>query len=389
MALSLLQIPPTVNLSQSPMVYSISSTTDLANPGFQYVCDLYIWSGTPASSGSYKYQLVKYPNDASVGLFEVSRIVNSTMTDLLETTPSNVKFVKGNFYYQYLSGSTYVTSSAKLESGICKALDGYSIFQEPIGQPTYQKTPYWPLMTDGPATQSCFTTNTGVQGAFVGVGDAQLQADRVVYTSNLGLTANYTLAATTGTSTTQIATYPIGPSQSGFPISTIGLEYFTVQAYSGVVPLGLPIKYEIGCTQKYPNVRIKWKNRFGQFDFLNFNMISRKSFQTERRTYEPQLGSWNSSTLSYQQYDTAVQNYIVDSKLAISVNSWWLPEEWNETLKQLLVSDEIYWVYDEANDDVRPLTVATSNVVFKTGVVDHLIQYQIDFNYGQGYKLII
>ena len=118
-------------------------------------------------------------------------------------------------------------------------------------------------------------------------------------------------------------------------------------------------------------------------------MVSRQSFSTEKRTYEPQLGSWDSRTLEYNKYDTAVQNYIVDSKLGISVNSWFVPEEWNEILKQLLVSDEIYWIYDEDNNYVRPLTVITSNVVFKTGVVDHLIQYQIDFNYGQGYKLII
>jgi hypothetical protein len=389
MALTLLQTPASVNLSQSPMAFSISSSTDLANAGFQYVCELYIWSGSPSVSGSYKYQLVKYPNDASAGIFEVSRIVNSTMTDLLETTPSNVKFVKGKFYYQYLSGSTYVTSSVKAESPICKALDGYAIFQEPIGQAVYDKTPHWPLMTDGPATQSCFTTNTGFQGVYIGNSGATLQPNKIVYTSNLGVSTNYSLSTTTGTSGTQVQQYPVGPSETGFPISTIGLEYFYVQPYSNATPLGTPIKFEIGCTQKYPNVRIKWKNRFGQWDLLNFNMISRNSFQTEKRTYEPQLGSWNAKTLSYQQYDTAVQNYIVDSKLAISVNSWWLPESFNEILKQLLVSDEIYWVYNEANDDVRPLTVTTSNVVFKTGVVDHLIQYQIDFNYGQGYKLII
>jgi hypothetical protein len=391
MALTLLQSPATVNLSQSPMVYAISSSTDLANPGFTYVCNLFIWSGTPSASGSYEYQLIKYPNESFTGIFEVSRIVNSTMTDFLESNQSNVKFVKADLFYQYLSGSsnTYVTSSTHTITSTTKALDGYAIFQEPIGQPVYEKSQFWPLMTDGPASQSCFTTNTGVAGVFVGDSGYGVQPNKIVYTTNLGITADYSLAATTGTTSTQIRTYPIGPSEAGFPVSTIGMEWFTVQAYNGTTPLGAAIKYEIACEQKYPNVRIKWKNRFGQFDFLNFNMISRNSFNTEKRTYEPQLGTWNSKTLSYEGYQSAVRNYITDSKLGISVNSWFLPESFNEILKQLLVSDEIYWVYDEANGDVRPLTVVTSNVVFKTGVVDHLIQYQIDFNYGQGYKLII
>ena len=82
-------------------------------------------------------------------------------------------------------------------------------------------------------------------------------------------------------------------------------------------------------------------------------------------------------------------NYIVDSKQAISVNSFWINEDYNDILKELLVSDEIYWVYDEAADIVRPLTIATQNIVFKTGVVDKQIQYQFDFNYGQAYKLIL
>jgi hypothetical protein len=310
------------------------------------------------------------------------------MTDLAENNYSNVKYVKGDFFYRYLSGSVYVEETGSLvSSDVYKALDGYGIFQEPIGQPIYTKTPHWPLMTDGPATSSAFLDNYGFAAVYTG-NAGTTQPTKLVYTSNLGTTGDYALTQNASTSG-QINQYPVGPSETGFPLASIGLESYTIQAYNGATPLGTPIKYEIVCNQKYPNVRIKWKNRYGQFDWLNFNLVSRQSFATEKRTYEPQLGTWDSSTLSYGQADTAVQNYIVDSKLGISVNTNWLPQAWNEALKQLLVSDEIYWVYDEAQEFVRPLTVTTSNVVFKTGVVDQLIQYQLDFTYGQGYKLII
>jgi hypothetical protein len=388
MAITILQTPATVSLSQSPMVFSISSSTAVANSGFEYVCNLYIWDGSVANSGSYAYQLVKYPNNAKCGIFEFGRIVNSTMTDLAQNNKSNVKFVKGDFFYRYLSGSTYVDNTGSLvTSDVYKALDGYGIFQEPIGQQIYDKTPHWPLMTDGPATQSVFLDNYGYSGVFTSEAGED-EPNKLVYTSNIGVTAEIALSGSTSTQT-QIQTYPIAPSQTGFPLATIGLEWYTIQPYFNSIEKGSPIRYEITCNQKYPNVRIKWKNRFGQFDYLNFNMVSRQSFSTEKRTYEPQLGTWDSSTLSYGKADTAVQNYIVDSKLGISVNTNWLPQDWNEILKQLLVSDEIYWVYDEPNSFVRPLTVTTSNVVFKTGVVDQLIQYQLDFTYGQGYKLII
>jgi hypothetical protein len=118
-------------------------------------------------------------------------------------------------------------------------------------------------------------------------------------------------------------------------------------------------------------------------------MINRQSFQTERRTYQPQLGSFDAPTLSYNNYDSATLNYISDSTQTISVNTFFVSEDYNDIFKQLLVSDEIYWIYDESTDDLRPITIRTDSVVFKTGVNDKLIQYAFDFNWGQSYKLII
>lgn len=387
MSLSITQTPALVSLAQSPIIFTLSENTPvITSSSFQYVGELYYWTGSLTASGSSSdYTIVKYPNTQNVGIFDLNRIINSTLTDLAEVNKSNVMYYAVDFYYQYYNGTSYVTGS-HLKSSTYKALDGYGIFQEPIGQAVYDKTQYWPLMTDGPATQSVFLDNYGTAGVYVG--DAGSTAPtKIVYTSNLG-TADYAVSATTST-TGQIAQYPIGPLQSGFPLSTTGMEYFTVRPYNGATPLGASIKYVVDCIQRYPNVRIKWKNRFGQFDSFNFYMVNRKSFQTEKKTYQPQLGTWESTTLSYAKPDSGVMNYIVDSKQAIQVNSFWMSEDYNDILKQLMVSDEIYWVYDEANNYVRPLTVETSNIVFKTGVVDGLIQYQFDFNYGQAYKLII
>ena len=386
MSLSLLQTPPPVALAQSPIIFSLSESTPVyTSSSFQYIGELYYWTGSLTNSSSAAdYTITKFPNTSNVGIFDLNRIINSTLTDLALYNTSSVSYYAVDFYYQWLSGSTFVTGS-HLKSSTYKALDGYQTFQQPIDYNlTYGDT--WPLMTSGPATQSAFIDNRGLGGVYVG-STGGTKPTKVVYTSNLG-SADYTVNNTTAT-TGQIAQYPIGPAQSGFPLSTTGLEYYTVQAYNGASALGIPIKYEIVCTQKYPNVRIKWKNKFGQFDYMNFNMISRQSFNTERRTYQPQLGTWESTTLSYRQGDSANLAYIVDSTQGLSVNSNWLPESYNDILKQLLVSDEIYWIYDEADNQLRPLTITTENIVFKTGVVDHLIQYQFEFQYGQPFKLIL
>lgn len=386
MSLSLLQTPALVSFAQSPIIFSVSENTPVyTSSSFQYVGELYYWTGSITNSGSSSdYTITKFPNTANVGIFDLNRIINSTLTDLAYANTSNVIYYAVDFYFQYLSGSTYVTGS-HLKSSTYKAIDGYGIFQEPIGQNMSSSSIHWPLMTDGPVTQSAFDTNKGTSGVYVGTAGG-VQPTKIVYTSNLG-NADYAVSGDTTTSG-QVAQYPIAPSQSGFPLSTNGLTYYTVQAYNSSTPLGTPIKFDIVCNQKYPNIRIKWKNRYGQFDWYNFNMVSRKSFQTEKKTYQPQLGTWESSTLSYQNYDSANLAYIVDSKQSLNVNTNWLPETYNDILKQLLVSDEIYWI-DDTTNQITPLSITTQNIEFKTGVVDKLIQYQFEFQLGQPYKLIL
>jgi len=391
MSLSIVQTPATASLAQSPIIFSVlENSASVANAGFQYVADLYYWTGSLTNSSSVaSYTMVKYPNTATYGIFDLNRILNSTLTPLAQANTSSVVYYACDFYTQYLSGSStisYITGS-HLKSQTYKALDGYGIFQEPIGQPIYTSSVFWPLMTDGPVSQSTFIDSTGLAGVYVGDTGGGTQPTKIVYTSNLG-TANYNVSSSTAT-TGQIYQYPIGPAQSGFPLSTTGMTYFKVQPYNGATPLGKPITYTVDCIQKFPNVRIKWKNRYGQFDWFNFYMVSRQSFQTEKKVYQPQLGTWGASTLSYENYDSSVLNYIADSKQSLSVNSFWINEDYNDIFKQLLVSDEIYQIYGTGVNDIRPLTITSQNIVFKTGVVDKLIQYQFDFNFGQSYKLII
>jgi hypothetical protein len=387
MALSITQTPATASLAQSPIIFTVSESNLvlLTSSSFQYVGDLYYWQGTPFQSGSSDYTITKYPNTSNVGIFDLNRIINSTLTDLLQQNPSNVVYFACDFYTQYLNGTIFVTGS-HVKSAMYRALDGYGLFPETIGQQLNTLSQFYPLLTDGPVTQSAFVTNRGLSGAAVGTLGGTT-ATKIVYNSNTG-TGEFSLSSNISSSG-QIDDYPIGPSQPGFPLSTTGLTYYTIQPYNSTTPLGSPIRYEIVCEQKYPNVRIKWKNRFGQFDWLNFNMVNRQSIQTTKRTYQPQLGSWEGSTFSYESYDSAMLDYIVDTKQTLQVNTDWLDDAYNDLLKQLMVSDEIYWVYNETTGAVRPLSIATSNLQFKTGVVDKVIQYQFEFNLGQSYKLIM
>jgi hypothetical protein len=386
MALSFLQTPASASLAQSPMAFTAYSTTNTANPGFQYIGELYYWTGSISISGSAKYTLTKYPNSQGVGIFDPSKIINSTLSDPAIANTSNVKYFKIIAGTQWLSGSQYVTGSEHTDSGIYRALDGYAIFQEPINQSLQSKTPFYPILTDGPTTQSFFIENIGSGSLFAGnIGSTQ--PNKVIYSGSNG-NGSFNITPTTATSG-QIAHFPQYPSQTGFPLSTTGLLWYIVQPYNNSTPLGTPIRFEFECIQKYPNVRIAWKNRFGQFDFLNFFGVSQTGFNTDRATYQPQIGSWEGTSLSYNNYNSQLQTYVVNAKQTLFVNTQWLSQDYNDIIKQLLSSDEIYWYYNEPNIEIRPITINVNSFTFKTHVVDKTIQYSFSFDWGQGYKLLI
>lgn len=388
MSLSITQTPASVSLAQSPLIFTTyENGLVITSSSFQYTADLFIWSGSSASAPTASnYTLVKFPNPSNVGIFDISRIVNSTLTDFLQSTPSSARYYKIVANWQYKSGSTWVTGSA-VSSSNYTGIDGYATFQEPIGQVIYNKTPHWPLMTDGPVTQSAFIDNYGKSGIYTGTTGATLPTS-VRYVSSNGQTADVNVF-TTGSSTTQlISDYPIGPGETSFPLSG-SYDWYSIQPFNAGTAIGSSIRYEINCVQKYPNIRIKWKNKYGQFDYFNFYGSSATTFGTAQKVYQPQIGSWTSSTLSYQKYETGIRNYTVDDNQTITVNTQFIPQDYNDIIKQLLVSDEIYWVYDESSDLVRPLSIINNNMRFKTGVVDKLIQYTFTFNFGQPYKLII
>ena len=334
--------------------------------------------------------MVKYPNASAVGIFDFSRILNSALPAPRAANPSNVKFFTADFYTSFVSSSTGVANivtGSKVKANVYKILDGYALFDENITGSIQNKTPFWPMMTDGPVTQSFFETNEGVLGVFVGGAGSTILPTKIVYSDGVSVAEIAVTSSINAVTSASIQQLPMFPSEAGFPLT--GSRDYALQAYSSTTPISQKLNFTYKCPQKYPNVRIKWKNRYGQFDYFNFDMVSRTSFKTEQRTYQPQIGSFQAPTLSYQDYETSNQKYIVDSEQGLQVNTDWISEDYNDIFKQLLVSEEVYWVQDESTGSVTPITISTESITFKTGVVDKTIQYGFEFLYGKAYKLIM
>jgi hypothetical protein len=103
MSLSITQTPALVSLAQSPIIFTVAESTPVyTSSSFQYVGELYYWTGSLTNSSSLSdYTITKFPNTADVGIFDLNRIINSTLTPLAIANTSSVQYFAVDFYFQY------------------------------------------------------------------------------------------------------------------------------------------------------------------------------------------------------------------------------------------------------------------------------------------------
>ena len=221
--LSINQTPASSSLAQSPIIFSVIQNDNnmLLSSSFQYLCDLTYWTGSKDVSGSVDYTLAKYPNTSDYGIFDVSKIVNSTLTERLEENSSNTVWFKAEFYPQYIPiGTTTFVTGSRVASEVYSALDGYGLFPENITSSLQDKTIYYPILTDGPITQSIFDNNLGRFGA--GTYDINWTGDEathIYYSSSL--TSSILPITTSVSSSEVIFDFPAFPAESDFPIDYV------------------------------------------------------------------------------------------------------------------------------------------------------------------------
>lgn len=445
MSIIVLQKPYDLQPAQSPIVFSVKESTQAyTSSEFQYTANLYVWSGNQSQSGSYIYSARKYPNQSGSGIFDFSRMINSTLTELVATNGSNVKYYKVDFGWQYASGSSYVSQPGGLtqvtasENGyLFKAYDGYSTYVQPdansqrynnnsytipftngfVNMPAgYINTLSFPFLTNcSTVTQSVVLTDKSrLQSSITPTGrrgiSISTEPDNNYLPGNyrINLTASYEdgsklyatqsfiVSASASANTSQsVLHYPCAPGDIDWPIiwnlttSSLASYQFNITTNVGTLLTVSPINYKVICPEQYYTpVRIAYKNMYGQLDWFNFYKRSNYEFSTDQRVYQPQIGTWEASSLTTDTFQAKTQRYIVDANQTLTVNTDWLDENYNQLFKELLVSDEIYYLKNNNTSTVYPLTIKTNDIAWKTGVNNKLIQYTITFDLGQPYKFI-
>ena len=154
----------------------------------------------------------------------------------------------------------------------------------------------------------------------------------------------------------------------------------SLSTYSSTTSSGtetLYVKY-LDCS-KYNNYKVSFVNKLGAIQDLWFNKKRTDKFEIERDSFSTSTITSTTSSVSYNLYDPSTVVQDVSSKKSIILNTSFVKEEYNEVIRQLLSSEDIWIVED---NKTIPILVKDSNFTYRTHLNDKLVNYTIEFEYA-------
>jgi hypothetical protein len=131
---------------------------------------------------------------------------------------------------------------------------------------------------------------------------------------------------------------------------------------------------------KFEPYKVTFVNKFGALQDIWFNLKSVERLNTSGETYKANV--INFDTLTYGTYNPQVAQYNKLGKESITLNTNYLSEEYNEVIKQLMMSEQVWLTKLTDTELVLGVIPTTQSVTYKTSLNDRLVQYTIDFNYA-------
>ena len=127
---------------------------------------------------------------------------------------------------------------------------------------------------------------------------------------------------------------------------------------------------------KYEPLKLTFINKYGAYQDIWMFKRSNKSLVTKK---EEKFKKNILSDGSYNIYNH--QNSILskNGQESLVLNSGYYPESNNELFKQMMLSERV-WV--EYKNQVLPANIKTSEIAFKTGVNDKLIDYTVELDFA-------
>jgi hypothetical protein len=146
----------------------------------------------------------------------------------------------------------------------------------------------------------------------------------------------------------------------------------TTDTYIEIVFNGVTTTLLITDECRYTPIDICFQNKEGALQFMTFFKARTDSLSVTNEEFEGDRGQPLDGNHQYVKFN-------VQGKSKLKVNSGFIEESMNETVRQLLLSERV-WMY--SNEIFTPLNVAGKSLEYKSRQKDRLINYEIDFDYA-------
>lgn len=351
---------------------------------------LYIYTGVftdnaSVSSGTLRYTITKTPlTGKDYVVYEVSELIRDYLEiEFNGSYSSQVVWV--NAIATVTGGSGSVTVTPDNTNGYL-AFDGYGYFEDGINpalsNTLLQSNKTIVRVNDGSVRVPVYTQNTssvtflnnGQELDTVSISsstntNAQIQYVSLAYNSEDSYTervlADNGIIESSDCLTSFINSLDINEVDEVYVNSTTGTEVIKVET--------------LQCS-KYTPYKITFVNKFGALQDMWFSLKSTENLNTKGETYKSNV--INFDTLNYDTYKPQQSQFMKTGKESITLNTDYIPEDNNELVKQLMMSEQVWITKVGEQELVLGVIPKTSSVKYKTGVNDNLVNYTIDFDYA-------
>lgn len=366
MAIAYTQQPSGKLGANSPLIYQVSDAANSGTAGYYYNFDIYVWSGSNVTPALPIATLTKLPDTyaSSRAYIDIHRIVTQYVS-LNQFTFGTLQPNIGNgAFWVLIKVSGYNTASggapisAIVNSNRILVTRGYSYSIDGIDAAYSNK-----VFTDRPS----ILLNTDCTMDY-------LWYDASVITSiTIGASTFYPSAGATSNLTIQ----GIELKQALVMSSLWGIDT-KITFVNGSGNVVIPITFE--CPNKYGNTTTLFLNKYGVWEGMTWNGVSKSNVGITKENYESALFVGADMTTQWTYGMRQKKNFNINSKKILNVNTNWIPESAVESMVQFTSSEAILICdgtkYYGAN-------VVDSSVEVQKATNVKLIQYTMQLEYSQ------
>jgi len=417
MALAITRIPNVITQSIQPIIVELYNSSYASYTKYRYVLDINV-------NGTLVDRKKLLPNASGYGIFEISSTIQSYLASTFVSVSASAQdiseiaedaAVSGSTTFSFNNGNTclfvrlqareeYVIAGVVTLSGVIDFNDVYAI---PAVAQFNQGVNYTNLdiygndsiangqfMSNCPSVIYCPANGFGTL-SFINYYSGTLADNKIVeigyigYDDNNDTTGDEYYYNTLGVSLVDagisegVNTKSASNNEKALCFVPFGWQNFEddanlsgvfdnstrvrviCYAASGVV-LTSPYLAVTPCSA-FENVRIRFKNAYGVWDYFDFNYISRKTEALSKKTYRALVGDWSGSSYTYNTYDREATQYGTTATQTLLVNSRILTEDEYNWLAELVRSNEVFAYLDGI---WQPVNVTETSYEFKTNIVD-------------------